>query len=97
MFTKENETADNYIEKFVYKLGSTNIITVVTSDYLKQTMVLRNGGIRMSPKEYRQEIMLTNNSINEIENSHKMKMNLILSHLKPDLLEKLEKLRRDKF
>ena len=43
LFTKENETADNYIERFVYKHSSGNVIRVVTSDYLEQKMVLISG------------------------------------------------------
>ena len=97
VFTKENETADNYIEKFVYKLGSTNIIRVVTSDYLEQTMILRNGGFRVSPREFRLEILVANDNIKEVSNEIRMKRNTIMSHLEPELLQRLEKLRRDKF
>lgn len=53
IFTGENETADNYIERFVYENGSTDRVWVATSDYLEQTLVLSNGGARITPKELR--------------------------------------------
>jgi len=94
VFTKENETADNYIERFVHKLGATHRIRVATSDYLEQTMVLSNGGIRMSPKELREEIGLTN-KLNRIDiKKDSIKSNTIMSRIDPELLEKLEKIRR---
>ena len=39
----------------MHRLGNIHTIWVVTSDYLEQTMVLSNGGIRMSPGELREE------------------------------------------
>ncbi|HBN83383.1 MAG TPA: NYN domain-containing protein, partial [Clostridiales bacterium] len=54
VFTEENETADNYIEKFVYEKGSTDKIAVATSDYMEQRIVLSSGGARITPKELRQ-------------------------------------------
>lgn len=97
IYTKENETADNYIEKFVHRLGNTHTIRVVTSDYLEQTMVLGNGGIRMSPGELREELETAAKSIRPMPGASNIKTNVIESHRKPELLEKLEKLRRDKF
>lgn len=56
VFTKEYETADNYIEKFVHRLGNTYTIRVAASDYLEQTMILSSGGVRMPPRELRDEL-----------------------------------------
>lgn len=97
VFTKENETADNYIERFVHKLGNTNVIRVVTSDYLEQTIVLSNGGIRMAPRELREEIYKTNRSMGPAAKPVANKANTIMSNLKPELLQELEKIRRSKF
>lgn len=97
IYTKENESADNYIEKFVHKLGNTYTIRVVTSDYLEQTMVFSNGGIRMSPRELREELETADKDIKPLLKSRAVKSNVIESHIKPDLLEKLENLRRGKF
>lgn len=97
VFTKENETADNYIERFVYKNGYDNIVRVVTSDYLEQRMVLNKGGIRVTPQELKQEIMKTCKNIrNTVVNKH-IANNDIMSRIDPELREKLEKIRRSKF
>lgn len=97
VFTKENETADNYIERFVHKMGNTHRISVATSDYLEQTMVLSNGGTRMSPGELKEEIYRTGRDLKQGLQKHSKKANTVMSHLKPDLLKKLEDIRRSKF
>ncbi|MCX7923700.1 MAG: NYN domain-containing protein [Clostridia bacterium] len=98
VFTKENESADNYIEKFVYKFGTTYTIRVATSDYLEQTMILSSGGIRMSPRELREEVGAAGRDT-KIESKIKTvgKTNTIMSNMKPDVFEKLDKMRRGKF
>jgi hypothetical protein len=52
---KKNETADNYIERFVYGMSGDHVIKVVTSDYPEQTIVLNKRGARMVPRELRDE------------------------------------------
>jgi predicted RNA-binding protein with PIN domain len=69
----------------------------VTSDYLQQTIVLNCGGIRMSTREFKGEIFKTNKGIKEILGKTGVKTNIIMPYLAPELLRKLEKLRRDKF
>lgn len=97
VFTKETETADNYIERFVYKFGNIHRIRVATSDYLEQTMILSKGGIRMSPRELKEEIGLTRRSAKTDTRSSPGKSNLLMSRLNPELLELLEEIRRGKF
>lgn len=96
VFTKENETADNYIEKYVHKNGSTNTIRVVTSDYLEQTIVLNNGGVRITPRELKEQIFQANRTINQGRGVNTSKSNKIMDNLDDRLLEKLEKMRRSK-
>lgn len=48
--TKQDETADAYIEKTVHKLSDKFSITVVTNDGLEQLTILSQGGLRMSAK-----------------------------------------------
>ncbi|TYQ17013.1 UNVERIFIED_CONTAM: hypothetical protein Cloal_3614 [Acetivibrio alkalicellulosi] len=94
IYTEENQTADNYIERFVYKNSKENIIRVVTSDYLEQKTVLNSGGIRMSPRELKEEIALTGKSIKEAAPDIIKKSNSIMSNVNHDLLQELEKMRR---
>lgn len=94
VYTKENETADNYIERFVYKLGNTYTIWVATSDYLEQRLVLTSGGARMSARELREEVENTNRAAKQDMNERPPNTNPIMSQISPELLEKLEKFRR---
>ncbi len=97
IYTKENETADNYIERFVHKYGATYKIRVATSDYLEQTTIFRKGGIRVSARELRQEIDAFNKNGEKVFNRHDRKTNSLIANVKPELLDKLEKMRRNKF
>ena len=48
VYTRESETADQYIEKTVHDLGKNNNVTVATSDGLEQIIVMGEGAVRMS-------------------------------------------------
>jgi len=48
VYTKEAETADQYIEKTVHEMASKYRITVATSDALEQRIVFGAGAMRMS-------------------------------------------------
>ena len=65
VYTKEAETADSYIERTSKVLVSTNTVRVVTSDLEQQYIVLGNGALRVSAKEFRREIENTTAEINE--------------------------------
>ena len=56
VYTKEAETADMYIERASYKLAKNNRVRVVTSDGMEQLIIIGNGAIRVSAKEFREEI-----------------------------------------
>ncbi len=51
VFTKEAETADQYIEKFAYQNHGKYRITVATSDGLEQTMIRGQGCALLSARE----------------------------------------------
>jgi predicted RNA-binding protein with PIN domain len=97
VFTREKETADNYIERLVYNLGNTHTIRVVTSDYMEQTIVLSNGGVRVTPAELRQEIQKAERNGRNTLERRPVNNSPLMSRIKPDLARKLEKMRRDKF
>ncbi len=48
VYTKEAETADQYIEKTVHEIGQKYQVTVATSDALEQMIIWGEGAIRMS-------------------------------------------------
>lgn len=97
VYTKEHQTADHFIERFVYETPSKYKVRVVTSDYLEQTMVLSNGGVRVTPRELLHEIRTVEKQEKQRKQMTPVQGNSIQSHLHPDLAEKLEKMRRGKF
>ena len=56
VYTKEAETADQYIEKTVHQMASKYRITVATSDGLEQRIVFGAGAIRMSARELYEDV-----------------------------------------
>jgi len=60
VFTKEAETADQYIEKTVHAIGQKHQVTVATSDALEQVIILGQGANRMSAQGLKDEIAETN-------------------------------------
>ncbi len=66
VYTKEAETADQYIEKTTHELGRKNRVTVATSDGLEQMIIMGQGAARMSAMELRENIMSTNEELREL-------------------------------
>ena len=58
VYTKENETADAYIEALVAQIGPNYAVRVATSDSLVQLSSLRSGVLRMSARELQLELEL---------------------------------------
>lgn len=56
VYTKENETADMYIERLVGEIGRNETVRVVTSDSLIRLGALRSGVLRTSSAEFRGEV-----------------------------------------
>ena len=56
VFTREAETADQFIEKAVYELSGRYEIEVVTSDRMVQMAALGGGAARTSSAEFYQEV-----------------------------------------
>ena len=56
VYTKENETADAYIEALCDEIGKNYAVRVATSDGLVQLSSLRSGVLRMSARELRLEL-----------------------------------------
>ena len=56
VYTKEAETADQYIEKTVHEIGRKYHVTVATSDALEQMIIWGQGATRLSAPGLREEI-----------------------------------------
>lgn len=66
VYTKEAETADMYIEKVTHQLAKKHKVRVVTSDALEQLIILGNGALRVSSREFLYEIEQMENEIRNI-------------------------------
>ncbi len=56
VYTKEAQTADQYIERTVHEIGKKYHVTVATSDGLEQLIIWGQGAYRMSAAGFREEI-----------------------------------------
>ncbi|MBO4836619.1 MAG: TetM/TetW/TetO/TetS family tetracycline resistance ribosomal protection protein, partial [Clostridia bacterium] len=56
VYTREAETADNYIERTIRTLPKDRRVRVATSDALEQIIIMGGGALRMSANEFRQEV-----------------------------------------
>jgi predicted RNA-binding protein with PIN domain len=60
VYTKENQTADNFIERFVMDMRGMGNIIVATGDQLEQKTVLIKGGLRLTARELKYDILMAN-------------------------------------
>ncbi len=65
VYTRESQTADSYIERTTYEISENHSVRVVTSDYQEQLVILGNGGLRVSAREFYVEILETVKLIRE--------------------------------
>ena len=65
VYTKENETADQYIEKFVLENVKKYRITVATSDGLEQLLIFGQGALRMPARELRERVISASKEMRE--------------------------------
>ena len=56
IYTKEAETADQYIEKAVHEIGKKHDVTVATSDALEQMIIWGEGAKRLSARDLQDEL-----------------------------------------
>ncbi len=56
VYTRENETGDNYMESLINQIGPNYNIRVATSDGLVQLSAIRGGVLRMSARELKEEV-----------------------------------------
>ncbi len=66
VYTKEAETADQYIERVTYALGKRRRVRVATSDGLEQLIILGHGAQRIPAAEFHEELEAVEAAIAEI-------------------------------
>lgn len=94
VYTKEAETADQYIEKTVRRMGRGYQVTVATSDALEQVIILGQGARRMSAPGLKEEVelMLKEMRSEFLEQPQKIR-NYLFDYLSEDLAAEMEKVR----
>ena len=97
VYTKEAETADQYIEKTVHEIGRKHEVTVATSDRLEQVIIRGEGGRLISARELEEEVEMVRREIRQefLEKRHGGR-NYLFDHLEDDLAEEMEKIRLGK-
>ena len=97
VYTKEAETADQYIEKTVHQIAKKYKVTVATSDATEQVIIWGAGAMRMSAQGLLQEVQETNREIRRLlEEVKKPGKESMLSGLSPEVAELLEEVRLGK-
>lgn len=93
VYTREAETADQYIEKFTHENGKKYDITVATSDRLEQMIIWGAGAKRMSATGLREEVEAIRQEINShLEQKPSKEKNYLFDQLKDRKEEILEEL-----
>ena len=97
VYTKEAETADQYIEKTTHEIGRKYKVTVATSDALEQVIVMGQGAYRISARDFYEEVERTEKQIREInEQQHGEKRNYLLDYAKEEDAKHMEEVRLGK-
>ncbi len=95
VYTKEAETADNYIERTTKTLNKNYRVKVATSDGLEQIIIMGGGAVRVSARELLEDVKLTQRKIKEkIEELKPIKNNTFLDNLDPKTRAWFEEMRR---
>ncbi len=80
VFTKEAETADQYIEKFAHENSHRYDVTVATSDGLEQIIITGEGCQLISAREFQEEIQRASGQIMETFHNTNLKEKNSFSH-----------------
>lgn len=94
VYTKEAETADQFIEAVSQQMAKDYRIRVATSDGLEQMIILARGASRISARELRREIKEAEKEIKSLyESKASGRRNLLMDNLPPEMAEIMEKMR----
>ena len=97
VYTKEAETADQYIEKFAHDMGKKHRVTVATSDGLEQVIIRSQGCLLMSASDLAEDMERVSRQIEEDRgNLVKPGKNYLFAGVEQDLAEYLEQVRLGK-
>ena len=97
VYTKEAETADQYIEKTVRRIAKNADVTVATSDGLEQVIIMGQGAHKMSAPGLKEEVEL---ALKELRGEHLGRQvnlkNYLLDYLDEETAKQMEEIRLGK-
>ncbi len=97
VYTKEAETADQYIEKVVHEIGKRYHVTVVTSDGIEQIVTLGQGGTLISSREFLEEVNIVRRQIEtDIADRKETAKNYLFQHMDENMAKEMEEVRLGK-
>lgn len=94
VYTKEAETADQYIERTVHKIGRKHNVTVATSDGLEQIIIMGQGAARISARGFKDEIATAKQQMREEWQEHRdSSKTYLFDNMTPELKSHMEDIR----
>lgn len=96
VYTKEAETADQYIEKVSHELSGKYRVTVATSDRLEQMIIWGAGARRLSAQGFYEEVVNTTAQIREkLEKEKLAAKNYLTGNLSKEARKELERIKEE--
>ncbi|NLN42235.1 MAG: GTP-binding protein [Clostridiales bacterium] len=96
VYTKEAQTADHYIEKFVHDHHKKYHITVATSDALEQIIIRGKGAALLSARELIEEIQrASEGAMQAYQAKHKTKPNYLIDELSAETKKNISEYMRN--
>ena len=94
VYTKEAETADQYIERTVHKIGRKHNVTVATSDGLEQIIIMGQGAARISARGFKEEVESAKKQLREDWSERRDNTkNYLFDNMTPELRSHMEDIR----
>ena len=94
VYTKEAETADQYIEKVAHEIGRKYLVTVATSDGTEQVIIRGQGCHLLSAKELKEEIEFANKELRQYYSEDtSLERNYLFQYLDKDTARQMEEVR----
>lgn len=94
VYTKEAETADQYIEKVAHEIGRKYLVTVATSDGTEQVIIRGQGCHLLSAKELKEEVEFANKELRQYYSEDtSLERNYLFQYLNKDTARQMEEVR----
>ena len=94
VYTKEAETADQFIEKFAHENGRKYDVTVATSDGLEQIIIRGQGCGLISAREFEKEVAAVKKGVVSRLQEQKQSGHTLMDSLSKDSRKELDSLKK---